>query len=115
MANQQMKEPLVLDLVGNEKLKCPETVKHVAVCVPPHLRDSTLADILAVHGKKSLAKSIVFVPTKRAAGELADHPGLASTAVQLHGDISQAGREQALAGKCNLLHHSAQVSKRVCD
>eukprot|EP00190_Bangiopsis_sp_CCMP1999_P005197 CAMPEP_0198734568 /NCGR_PEP_ID=MMETSP1475-20131203/53658_1 /TAXON_ID= ORGANISM="Unidentified sp., Strain CCMP1999" /NCGR_SAMPLE_ID=MMETSP1475 /ASSEMBLY_ACC=CAM_ASM_001111 /LENGTH=608 /DNA_ID=CAMNT_0044498069 /DNA_START=112 /DNA_END=1935 /DNA_ORIENTATION=+ len=98
MARQSMQSPIMLDLVGEEKMKCPETVKHIGVCVSPWARDLILADLISVHGRSNNSRTIVFVPTKREASELASIDGLKNIAVELHGDISQAGREIALAG-----------------
>jgi len=98
LANKTMKSPVMLDLVGDSKLKCSETVRHVAVMTPDWMRTRILADLLTYYGSTKKAKSIIFVPTKREASRLAGSEELKSTSVEIHGDITQARRESALGG-----------------
>eukprot|EP00189_Rhodosorus_marinus_P001813 CAMPEP_0113966262 /NCGR_PEP_ID=MMETSP0011_2-20120614/8232_1 /TAXON_ID=101924 /ORGANISM="Rhodosorus marinus" /LENGTH=672 /DNA_ID=CAMNT_0000978925 /DNA_START=90 /DNA_END=2104 /DNA_ORIENTATION=- /assembly_acc=CAM_ASM_000156 len=98
LANKTMKSPVMLDLVGDSKLKCSETVRHVAVMTPDWMRTRILADLLTYYGSTKKAKSIIFVPTKREASRLAGSEELRSTSVEIHGDITQARRESALGG-----------------
>uniref|UniRef100_A0A7S1XDG1 RNA helicase n=1 Tax=Compsopogon caeruleus TaxID=31354 RepID=A0A7S1XDG1_9RHOD len=94
-SRRSMDKPLTIDLVEDEKLKIPSTVRHIALLVQPSARERILGDVLTVHGGD---RSIVFVPTKKEADILASSPLIRDDTCVLHGDINQAGREIALAG-----------------
>ncbi|OAE30429.1 hypothetical protein AXG93_2121s1020 [Marchantia polymorpha subsp. ruderalis] len=83
-----------VDLVGDEKMKASAAVKHLLMPCVYFARAQVVADIISCYG--SGGRCIVFTETKNDASELA---GALSHGVAraLHGDISQAVREQTLA------------------
>ncbi|KAJ3417048.1 hypothetical protein HDV05_007530 [Chytridiales sp. JEL 0842] len=88
-----------VDLVGSQKLKTSENVKHM--CIPSRWqnRASVLGDIVAVHGRGSSGRTIIFVETKGEANELGINDKLAAYGTQvLHGDVQQRQREIAIQG-----------------
>jgi ATP-dependent RNA helicase DDX21 len=88
-----------VDLVGSQKLKTSENVKHL--CIPSRWqnRASILGDIVAVHGRGSSGRTIIFVETKGEANELGLNDKLSSFGTQvLHGDVQQRQRETAIQG-----------------
>lgn len=93
LSRNYLKDPLVVDMVGEGKSQAAQTVEHLKVKVG-RSRTRVLADLLTVYNPE---KAIVFTRTKREADELANeliHRGLESEA--LHGDLAQTQRERAL-------------------
>jgi superfamily II DNA/RNA helicase len=93
IARQYLREPVLVDLVGEGKSQVAQTVEHLKVKVG-RSRTRVLADLLTVYNPE---KAIVFTRTKREADELAMeliHRGLEAEA--LHGDLAQSQRERAL-------------------
>ncbi|WP_192825993.1 helicase-related protein, partial [Deinococcus wulumuqiensis] len=93
LSRNYLKDPLVVDMVGEGKSQAAQTVEHLKVRVG-RSRTRVLADLLTVYNPE---KAIVFTRTKREADELANeliHRGLESEA--LHGDLAQTQRERAL-------------------
>ncbi|ANC71265.1 MULTISPECIES: DEAD/DEAH box helicase [Deinococcus] len=93
LSRNYLKDPLIVDMVGEGKSQAAQTVEHLKVKVG-RSRTRVLADLLTVYNPE---KAIVFTRTKREADELANeliHRGLESEA--LHGDLAQTQRERAL-------------------
>jgi len=86
-----MRKPKLIDLVGNNAV--PDTIKHMLIKISESNREATLADVLSMYTKE---RAIVFTDTKREASELAMSK-LLPGAEALHGDFTQAHREQILA------------------
>ena len=93
LSRNYLKEPVIVDMVGEGKSQAAQTVEHLKVRVG-RSRTRVLADLLTVYNPE---KAIVFTRTKREADELANeliHRGLEAEA--LHGDLAQSQRERAL-------------------
>lgn len=88
---------VTIDLIGNEKLKTSENVKHYAVPSRWQNRADILGDIVAVYGKGKIGRCIIFVETKGEANELVLHEKLKDSQV-IHGDIVQKQRELSMQG-----------------
>lgn len=104
ISRKYLKDPVVVDLVGEGKSQAAQSVEHLKVKVG-RTRTRVLADLLTVYNPE---KAIVFTRTKREADELANeliHRGIESEA--LHGDLAQSQRERALgafrAGRVGVL------------
>ncbi|KAJ3218754.1 hypothetical protein HDU67_004274 [Dinochytrium kinnereticum] len=89
-----------VDLIGSQKLKTSENVKHYSIPSRWQNRADILGDIVAVYGRTGGAgRTIVFVETKGEANELGLNEKLASYGTQvLHGDVQQKQRETAIQG-----------------
>ncbi|GHF48192.1 superfamily II DNA/RNA helicase [Deinococcus metalli] len=93
LSRKYMREPVLVDVVGEGKSQAAQTVEHLKIKVG-RSRTRVLADLLTVYNPE---KAIVFTRTKREADELANeliHRGLEAEA--LHGDLAQTQRERAL-------------------
>ncbi len=94
LARRLLKNPKLVDLVGEESGKTSQTVEHLAVKVGKS-RTRVLCDLLTVYNPE---KAIVFTRTKREVDELAlELIGRGLEAEGLHGDMAQSQRERALA------------------
>lgn len=94
LAKKYLRDPLLVDMVGEGKSQAAQTVEHLKVRVG-RSRTRVLADFLTVYNPE---KAIVFTRTKRETDELAlelIHRGFEAEA--LHGDLAQSQRERALA------------------
>ncbi|ACO46651.1 DEAD/DEAH box helicase [Deinococcus deserti] len=93
LSRNYLREPVIVDMVGEGKSQAAQTVEHLKVRVG-RSRTRVLADLLTIYNPE---KAIVFTRTKREADELANeliHRGLEAEA--LHGDLAQSQRERAL-------------------
>ncbi|GHG06164.1 hypothetical protein GCM10017783_18460 [Deinococcus piscis] len=93
ISSKYLRDPLVVDMVGEGKSQAAQTVEHLKVRVG-RSRTRVLADLLTVYNPE---KAIVFTRTKRETDELAlelIHRGFEAEA--LHGDLAQNQRERAL-------------------
>ncbi|WP_309572233.1 DEAD/DEAH box helicase [Deinococcus sp.] len=93
LSKKYMNEPVLVDVVGEDRNQTAQTVEHLKIKVG-RSRTRVLADLLTVYNPE---KAIVFTRTKREADELANeliHRGLEAEA--LHGDLAQTQRERAL-------------------
>ncbi len=104
LARQYLREPVRVDLVGENSPQGSQTVTHYAIKVG-RVRTRVLADLLTVYNPE---RAIVFTRTKKEADELAMeliHRGI--EAEGLHGDLAQSQRERALgafrSGKVRVL------------
>jgi ATP-dependent RNA helicase DDX21 len=87
-------EHQIIDLVGKERVKTADGVKHLAIEVPMASRVGTVGDIIKVYGQGK--STIIFCETKQECNELGLSSYLASMAQVLHGDIAQPQREVTL-------------------
>ncbi|EIE18444.1 DEAD-domain-containing protein [Coccomyxa subellipsoidea C-169] len=95
ITRKHLKNPALVDLVGDAQSgKMPDAIKTMAVHVTQEARRSILVDLITVHALGG--KCIVFTQTKREADEVAASLSLVHPCEALHGDISQAQREQVL-------------------
>lgn len=88
-----LREPVTVDLVGEDRMQAATSVEHLKVKVG-RTRTRVLADLLTVYAPE---RAIVFTRTKKEADELAlelIHRGI--EAEGLHGDLAQSQRERAL-------------------
>ena len=92
-------DKMTLDLIGKDKQKTSNTVKHI--CIPSRWqnRAAVLGDILAVYGRGNSGRSIIFVETKGEGNELGLNEKLVAAGCQvIHGDIPQKQREISMQG-----------------
>ncbi|CAN8251916.1 unnamed protein product [Cochlearia groenlandica] len=82
-----------IDLVGNDKMKASNSVRHI--CLPCNKKaiSRLIPDIISCYSSGGC--TIIFTETKDQASELS---GLLPGARALHGDIQQSQREVTLAG-----------------
>ncbi|KAE9620994.1 hypothetical protein Lal_00019877 [Lupinus albus] len=81
------------DLVGNEKMKASNNVRHIVLPCNSSARSQLIPDIIRCYS--SGGRTIIFTEKKESASELA---GVLPGAKPLHGDIQQSQREVTLAG-----------------
>ncbi|KAH7373429.1 hypothetical protein KP509_17G055300 [Ceratopteris richardii] len=105
LSRRYLRNPLVVDLVGNKEDKIAEGIKLLSIMTPIAGKPTILADLIKVYGKG--CKSIVFTQTKRDADEVAMLLSKTIYCEALHGDITQFQRERTLKafrdGKINVL------------
>lgn len=94
LARKHLKNPLIIDLVGNNEEKIAEGIKLLSITTSMATKRSLLGDLIKVYGKG--CKSIVFTQTKRDADTVAMSLGQVLSCEPLHGDIRQAQRERTL-------------------
>lgn len=84
MAKKFLKEPVSIDLVGDEDNQVPATVAHKAINAPVRDRIQVLENVLRLHAHDG--QTLVFTETKQEADEIANSlPGQDARA--LHGDL----------------------------
>ncbi|GMY23017.1 DEAD-box ATP-dependent RNA helicase 7-like [Fagus crenata] len=81
------------DLVGNEKMKASNNVRHIVLPCSSSARSQLIPDVIRCYS--SGGRTIIFTETKDSASKLA---GLLPGAGALHGDIQQSQREVTLKG-----------------
>ena len=92
-------DKITLDLIGNDKQKTSSLVKHFALASRWQNRADVLGDIVAVYGRGSAGRTIIFVEKKGEANDLAMNDKLVAMGTQvLHGDIPQKQREITMQG-----------------
>jgi ATP-dependent RNA helicase DDX21 len=92
---------VMVDLIGQQKLKASETVQHLAMPCSYHMRRNVMSDVILVYGTSRnghQGRTILFAETKQEVNELALHAGTRIDCQVLHGDIPQKQRELTLAG-----------------
>ncbi|CAH0481638.1 unnamed protein product [Peronospora belbahrii] len=95
MANKFLKEPVSIDLVGDNDNHVPTTVTHKAINAPMRDRIQVLENVLRLHAHDG--QTLVFTETKQEADEIANSlPGQDARA--LHGDLSQGMRTSTMNG-----------------
>ncbi|KAJ8530569.1 hypothetical protein ON010_g14341 [Phytophthora cinnamomi] len=106
MAKKFLKEPVSIDLVGDEDNQVPATVAHKAINAPVRDRIQVLENVLRLHAHDG--QTLVFTETKQEADEIANSlPGQDARA--LHGDLSQGMRTSTMNG-----FRSGHVKTLVC-
>ncbi|GMF10799.1 unnamed protein product [Phytophthora lilii] len=106
MARKFLKEPVSIDLVGDNDNQVPATVTHKAINAPLRDRIQVLENVLRLHAHDG--QTLVFTETKQEADEIANSlPGQDARA--LHGDLSQGMRTSTMNG-----FRSGQVKTLVC-
>ncbi|KAL0718327.1 hypothetical protein Bca4012_067649 [Brassica carinata] len=86
-------EKKTIDLVGNDKMKASNSVRHIALPCNKQAMSRLIPDIISLYS--SGGSTIIFTETKDQASELS---GLLPGARALHGDIQQSQREITMAG-----------------
>ncbi len=94
-------DAITVDLVGSQKLKTNENIKHLAIQCFWQQRAATISDVVRMYGGGRGGRAIIFTETKNEANELAlgGQDGMSKMECQvLHGDIAQKQRETTLKG-----------------
>jgi superfamily II DNA/RNA helicase len=76
LANQYLQDHQTVDLIGDELVKMPDRITHIAIQCSPATRMSTLADVVKVYSKGG--RTLVFAPTKAQANEIAQRSSLSN-------------------------------------
>ncbi|KAI9145144.1 P-loop containing nucleoside triphosphate hydrolase protein [Paraphysoderma sedebokerense] len=90
-------ERVTVDLVGDQKLKTSEKVRHLCINAHWSHRKEVIGDVVQVYAGK-VGKTIIFTNSKAEANDLALNDKLKSDAQVIHGDIAQNQREVTLKG-----------------
>uniref|UniRef100_A0A0D9WVE3 RNA helicase n=1 Tax=Leersia perrieri TaxID=77586 RepID=A0A0D9WVE3_9ORYZ len=96
ITNKYLKDPVIIDLVGDEDQKLPEGISLYSIASEHYGKPSILGPLIKEHANGG--KCIVFTQTKREADRLAYAMGRSYACQALHGDISQNQRERTLSG-----------------
>ncbi|XP_062188048.1 DEAD-box ATP-dependent RNA helicase 53-like [Phragmites australis] len=96
ISNKYLKDPVVIDLVGDSDQKLPEGISLYSIASDNYGKPSMLGPLIKEHANGG--KCIVFTQTKREADRLAYVMGRSYPCQALHGDISQNQRERTLSG-----------------
>ncbi|KAG2631621.1 hypothetical protein PVAP13_2NG037200 [Panicum virgatum] len=96
ISNKYLKDPVIIDLVGDSDQKLPEGISLYSIASDNFGKPSLLGPLIKEHAKGG--KCIVFTQTKREADRLAYAMGRSYPCQALHGDISQNQRERTLSG-----------------
>ncbi|KAF8732302.1 hypothetical protein HU200_016284 [Digitaria exilis] len=96
ISNKYLKDPVIIDLVGDSDQKLPEGISLYSIASDSFGKPSILGPLIKEHANGG--KCIVFTQTKREADRLAYVMGRSYPCQALHGDISQNQRERTLSG-----------------
>ncbi|XP_039009830.1 DEAD-box ATP-dependent RNA helicase 53, mitochondrial-like isoform X2 [Hibiscus syriacus] len=96
LTQKHLKNPLTIDLVGEDDQKLAEGISLYSVAADSRGKASILGPLITEHAKGG--KCIVFTQTKRDADRLAYAMSRNFKCEALHGDITQARREATLSG-----------------
>ncbi|XP_052163547.1 DEAD-box ATP-dependent RNA helicase 53 [Oryza glaberrima] len=96
ITSKYLKDPIIIDLVGDEDQKLPEGISLYSIASEHYGKPSILGPLIKEHANGG--KCIVFTQTKREADRLAYAMGRSYACQALHGDISQNQRERTLSG-----------------
>ncbi|KAJ1287714.1 hypothetical protein BS78_02G032000 [Paspalum vaginatum] len=96
ISNKYLKDPVIIDLVGDSDQKLPEGISLYSIASDNFGKPSILGPLIKEHANGG--KCIVFTQTKREADRLAYAMGRSYPCQALHGDISQNQRERTLSG-----------------
>ncbi|XP_006658271.2 DEAD-box ATP-dependent RNA helicase 53 [Oryza brachyantha] len=96
ITNKYLKDPVIIDLVGDADQKLPEGISLYSIASEHYGKPSILGPLIKEHANGG--KCIVFTQTKREADRLAYAMGRSYACQALHGDISQNQRERTLSG-----------------
>ncbi|KAJ3143501.1 Nucleolar RNA helicase 2 [Geranomyces variabilis] len=92
-------DKVTVDMVGKQKHKTSELVRHLALQCRWQNRADVVGDIIAVYGKGGKARTIIFVETKKECDELVLNSKIQNFGAQvIHGDVQQAQRESTMQG-----------------
>ncbi|EPS66084.1 hypothetical protein M569_08688 [Genlisea aurea] len=94
LARKFLKDPLTIDLVGDQEEKLAEGIKLFALPTTAASKRTILSDLVTVYGRGG--KAIIFTQTKRDADEVSMALTNSIASEALHGDISQHQRERTL-------------------
>ncbi|KAK4759382.1 hypothetical protein SAY87_022513 [Trapa incisa] len=96
LTRKYLKDPLTIDLVGDDNQKLAEGISLYSIAVDMYGKASIIGPLITEHAKGG--KCIVFTQTKRDADRLAYAMARSYRCEALHGDISQSQRERTLSG-----------------
>ncbi|KAG8083755.1 hypothetical protein GUJ93_ZPchr0016g2612 [Zizania palustris] len=96
ITNKYLKDPVIIDLVGDTDQKLPEGISLYSIASEYYGKTSILGPLIKEYANGG--KCIVFTQTKREADRLAYAMGRSYACQALHGDISQNQRERTLSG-----------------
>ncbi|KAL1823221.1 hypothetical protein ACET3Z_009999 [Daucus carota] len=96
LTRKYLKNPLTIDLVGENDQKLAEGITLYSIVSDMHDKPGILGPLVTEHANGG--KCIVFTQTKRDADRLAYAMKKSFPCEPLHGDITQAQRERTLAG-----------------
>ncbi|KAK1393415.1 DEAD-box ATP-dependent RNA helicase 53 [Heracleum sosnowskyi] len=96
LTRKYLKNPLTIDLVGEDNQKLAEGITIYSIVSDMHDKPGILGPLVTEHAKGG--KCIVFTQTKRDADRLAYAMKNSFPCEPLHGDITQAQRERTLSG-----------------
>ncbi|XP_044950296.1 DEAD-box ATP-dependent RNA helicase 9-like [Hordeum vulgare subsp. vulgare] len=96
LMQKYLKDPVIVDLVGEDDQKLAEGISLLSIATENHAKPAVLAQLIQDHAKGG--KCIVFTQTKRDADRLSYTMGRTVQCQALHGDITQGQRERTLQG-----------------
>ncbi|XP_006664735.2 DEAD-box ATP-dependent RNA helicase 9 [Oryza brachyantha] len=96
LTQKYLKNPVTIDLVGEDDQKLAEGISLYSISSESHAKPAVLGELIKEHAKGG--KCIVFTQTKRDADRLSYTMGRSFQCQALHGDITQAQRERTLKG-----------------
>ncbi|MBA0841963.1 hypothetical protein Goarm_001815, partial [Gossypium armourianum] len=96
LTQKHLKNPLTIDLVGENDQKLAEGISLYSIAADMRGKAGILGPLITEHAKGG--KCIVFTQTKRDADRLAYAMARTFKCEALHGDISQSQRERTLSG-----------------
>ncbi|KAF7070450.1 hypothetical protein CFC21_075972 [Triticum aestivum] len=96
LMQKYLKDPVIVDLVGEDDQKLAEGISLLSIATENHAKPAVLGQLIQDHAKGG--KCIVFTQTKRDADRLSYTMGRSVQCQALHGDITQQQRERTLQG-----------------
>ncbi|GBG33079.1 ATP-dependent RNA helicase DDX50 [Hondaea fermentalgiana] len=100
VARKHLNNGKLIDLVGDDNAKIPDSIEMQAIKINGPHRSKALANVLSLYCKGSEPKrALVFCPTKAMCNEVATSNELADVGIKsvaMHGDMSQTLRESTL-------------------
>ena len=94
-AAKYMRNPQVIDVVGNNAVKASTDVRHIAIPAHWTSRAATISDVIAMYAGTT-GRVIIFCETKLECNDLSVDDGLKYESKALHGDVPQATRETTM-------------------
>ncbi|PIA56433.1 hypothetical protein AQUCO_00700630v1 [Aquilegia coerulea] len=105
LSKKFLKDPLVIDLVGNSDQKLADGISLYSVVSTSSGKENMLPTLISKYGKGG--KSIIFTRTKRDAEDLSRSMGRMLSSRALHGNMQQVQRDRTLSafrdGRFNVL------------
>ncbi|KDO35219.1 hypothetical protein SPRG_00065 [Saprolegnia parasitica CBS 223.65] len=97
LSRKYLKDPVSIDLVGDDDSKLPSTVSHKAIVVTRDTKDHVLESVLHLYANGGQA--LIFTETKQEADELVAFLSTKTKGARvLHGDLSQNLRTATMKG-----------------